>query len=213
MPVKRAPLRLPRALQRGRAARAAAHPTASAWERGRCRAAIRKALPSGLRSANSAGDRVPHVLWTEQNKARTTEARRKCLAPTVGLTAIESGLLGRLEMLELADEGEGRFLNPAVPHACCSCKFWEAVCVLQVVAEAERFDIAAQEHAAGAHAAVARAHWALDVQEKLAMKYKDTICIYHIQELSQVGRFEQMANKELGQRHNAIDELQSCGYR
>jgi hypothetical protein len=85
--------------------------------------------------------------------------------------------------------------------------------VLQVVAEAERFDIAAQEHAAGARAAVARAHWALDVQEKLAMKYKDTICIYHIQELSQVGRFEQMANKELGQRHNAIDEVQSCGYR
>jgi len=77
----------------------------------------------------------------------------------------------------------------------------------KVVAEAERFEAAAQEHVAGARAAVARARRALDVQEQLAAKYKDTML--HLQELSLVVRFEEMANKERGQRHQAIDEVQS----
>lgn len=75
----------------------------------------------------------------------------------------------------------------------------------KVVEEAERSESAAYGHVAAAAAAVQRARRALAVQEKLAGRYQDSVL--HLQELTLAVRFEQMSNKERGQRHQAIDEV------
>lgn len=75
----------------------------------------------------------------------------------------------------------------------------------KVVDEVDRHKAAAHEHASRARAAVQRAQRALAGQEQLAGRYQDTVL--HLQELGLAVQFEQMANKERGQRHKAIDEV------
>eukprot|EP00892_Ulva_mutabilis_P000369 jgi/Ulvmu1/10332/UM061_0015.1 len=75
----------------------------------------------------------------------------------------------------------------------------------RAVAEAEQHERTAQGSVGAARAAVQRAQRALAVQEELAARYKDSML--HLQELSLAVQFEQMANKERGQRHKAVDEM------